>query len=95
MGADSGVKTVEEAEAETEEVAVADPLASEMMEDEEDLRPQDAEVEAANVSAGLSESLTGVQPENTKEVCSCVRVIERPCVCPSVCLLSLPSLLCS
>jgi hypothetical protein len=77
VGADSGVKTEEEAqveaEAEAEEVAVPDPLASEMMEDEEDQKPGDAEVEAEKASPGLSDSSAGVRLENTKEVCSCVR----------------------
>ena len=74
-GADSGVKAEEaEVEAEVEEVAVADPLASEMMEDEEDQKPEDAEAEVEKASTSVSDSSAGVQLENTKEVCSCVRV---------------------
>ena len=63
-----------EVEAEVEEVAVADPLASEMMEDEEDQKPEDAEAEVEKASTSVSDSSAGVQLENTKEVCSCVRV---------------------
>jgi hypothetical protein len=70
--ADAGVKTEEEAEA--DELPVADPLASEMMEDEEDQKPEDAVVEAEKASPGPSDSSAGVDLENTKEVCSCVRV---------------------
>lgn len=53
-------------EEDAEESAVADPLASEMMEDVEDQRPEGGEADKA--SLGLSDSSTGAQLENSKEV---------------------------